>query len=989
MLNLNVMNILRQMLWPAGWRAVTSALILAALETQPAFATTTVAFGNGIEFMPSGLTNYNLINGVRASGFNTMVIFAMSVDANGNFIQSGQVICTNGVYTGGPRWGGLLAQCKVTPTSVNRIEMCIGGWGDQSFLNIKNRIAADGTNSAVALYKNLIALKNTLGIDAIDFDDEYEYDSASAIPFGKMCASAGLKITLCPYTNPSFWTAVKSGLGGGVDYIYLQGYSGGAGNDPGSWASSLGVPISQVFPGDWDADGDLAFLDLMQGWESEGCTGGFYWPLNSGGNPPASSTQLALYAVMIHAGLKASVFWQGGTAGYSVNNNWTGGVVPGANANAVNDSGSNNVVEINSGDPAWNVNGLWAGSASNATGAYVQNGSTVNANSADSWFRLGGELGAAGYYTLNAGTLNLSDNLTVLGEGGTGVLNINGGMALLGYVFMGVNSNSAGVLNLNGALLNVLGITGGLGSNVVNLLAGGATFNSPVDGIISAVLAGSGGLTKTGSGRLTLTELCSFTGPTVVNGGALAVNTGVNDGILDDTASLTINNGGTVLVSGDNALFGFGNHVVPVTINASGTLTISNSSTANIKGAVYLNGGTLGSADAGQSPYGTWNLDQGTVTTMGGPTTSTISAQNVLLASPTTFNIPAGATNGIDLNVSGYFYGGGVVKTGTGVMQFTGTNTYSGGTTISAGTLQLGDGISLNGVVTNSIMDNGTLVFANPLDQSYSNIVSGSGAVSKLGAGKLTVSQIHTYTGNTTIGAGTLVLAGFGSTGSSALIAISNGAVVDVTGRVGQVLSISSGKTLKGSGTILGKLTAAAGSTVSPGDAIGTLTVQSNITLSGTLLMELNRTNSQIGDELVSSAGTITGGGTLTVTNLGPALQLGDTFQLFNKPVGGFSAINLPKVPPYGWANNLAVNGTIKVAPASTMATNVSFQVTGGSNLILSWPSDHTGWQLQCQTNSLTGTNWVSEPASNTTNQLAIPIDPANASTFFRLSYPD
>jgi hypothetical protein len=231
------------------------------------------------------------------------------------------------------------------------------------------------------------------------------------------------------------------------------------------------------------------------------------------------------------------------------------------------------------------------------------------------------------------------------------------------------------------------------------------------------------------------------------------------------------------------------------------------------------------------------------------------------------------------------------------------------------------------------------------------------------------------------------VLAGFGSTGSSALIAISNGAVVDVTGRVGQALSINSGKILKGSGTILGKLIAAAGSTVSPGDAVGTLTVQSNITLNGTLLMELNRTNSQVCDELVSSVGSITGGGTLTVTNLGPALQLGDTFQLFNEPAGGFITINLPNVSPYGWANNLAINGTIKVAAASMIATNVTFQVTGGNNLTLSWPSDHTGWQLQCQTNSLTGTNWVNVPASTTTNQVTIPIDPANGSTFFRLIY--
>ena len=66
---------------------------------------------------------------------------------------------------------------------------------------------------------------------------------------------------------------------------------------------------------------------------------------------------------------------------------------------------------------------------------------------------------------------------------------------------------------------------------------------------------------------------------------------------------------------------------------------------------------------------------------------------------------------------------------------------------------------------------------------------------------------------------------------------------------------------------------------------------------------------------------------------------------------------------------------------------NITMQVSGG-NLTLSWPADHTGWVLQSQTNSLTGTNWVNVTGSESTNQWVMPIDPSNGSVFFRLVLP-
>lgn len=263
---------------------------------QRMFATTAMIFCNGNMGSANGLTS-SQINGLRASSFTTMILFTMTVQSNGDFTYGdGSTVCSGGSYVGPSNWASLLDQCRVAPTSIVRIEMCVGGASDPSFANIKNRILADGTGSGTILYRNLQALKNALGIDAIDYDDESTYDSVSSVNFGQMCNAVGMKVTLCPYTNINYWKTVKSGLGSVVDYIYLQCYEGGAGNDPASWASSLGVPVVQVVPGYWDYERDITFLNKMSGWSSEGCTGGFLWPSCTGCNPPADPGEMIQYA---------------------------------------------------------------------------------------------------------------------------------------------------------------------------------------------------------------------------------------------------------------------------------------------------------------------------------------------------------------------------------------------------------------------------------------------------------------------------------------------------------------------------------------------------------------------------------------------------------------------------------------------------------------------------------------------------------------------
>jgi hypothetical protein len=77
--------------------------------------------------------------------------------------------------------------------------------------------------------------------------------------------------------------------------------------------------------------------------------------------------------------------------------------------------------------------------------------------------------------------------------------------------------------------------------------------------------------------------------------------------------------------------------------------------------------------------------------------------------------------------------------------------------------------------------------------------------------------------------------------------------------------------------------------------------------------------------------------------------------------------------------------------PSSSVATNLTFAAQAGGTLQLSWPADHTGWTLQVQTNGAgTGlsTNWQNVGGSTTTNQVVVPVVPANGAVFYRLVYP-
>ena len=122
-----------------------------------------------------------------------------------------------------------------------------------------------------------------------------------------------------------------------------------------------------------------------------------------------------------------------------------------------------------------------------------------------------------------------------------------------------------------------------------------------------------------------------------------------------------------------------------------------------------------------------------------------------------------------------------MTKAGSGILTFSANNTYTGDTTITSGTLKLTGTLSDNTDVINSgtfdvdatdtiqsLSGSGTVELANGIiltsgdsgNDSVSGVISGLGSFIKAGSGILTFSANNTYTGDTTISAGTLKLTG-------------------------------------------------------------------------------------------------------------------------------------------------------------------------------------------------------------------------------------
>ena len=305
---------------------------------------------------------------------------------------------------------------------------------------------------------------------------------------------------------------------------------------------------------------------------------------------------------------------------------------------------------------------------------------------------------------------------------------------------------------------------------------------------------------------------------TVINAGLLQSGVGTAISMGNGNDSLILQTGSVI----DGAADG-GNGTNTVFLQGSGTASnaFTNFQTLQMQGTLWNWTGS-GTFTLAHVQTGTLDLTG----TLGASASALIDAGATLQANAQ--NLPQNVTdNGLvrfAQDAAGTYAGlisgtGALDKTGAGTLTLApaanGGNTYSGGTTIDEGTLATGTDNALGAATGGLTFNGGTLQLTQSFDLSASRAVvlaagggtidtqsfastlaqpvTGNGALTKAGAGSLLMTGISTYTGATTVSAGTLAIGDAAHT--NAALAGNNGATV------------AAGATLGGYGSVSGPVT--------------------------------------------------------------------------------------------------------------------------------------------------------------------------------------
>ena len=565
--------------------------------------------------------------------------------------------------------------------------------------------------------------------------------------------------------------------------------------------------------------------------------------------------------------------------------------------------------------------------------------------------------------SLASGGLNIAAGATLDIEQALGTLTVSSPISGSGSLhshasgtiaLRGNNSNAgkiraySGILNITAAnQLPILGLDldGGqldIGSAItvsapIGILSGSG-ISTGASTTLSGVVSGSGKLTKSGIGTLTLSASNTLTGELEITAGSVSTSSAanlpsgtvhLNGGGLLSTGTFTVNgpvrvsgNGGSNISVGSGALTLSG--AISGTGNLSklstGTLILSGANTAS--GTLKVEAGVLSIGSASNLPSGTLLLSGGSLTT-----TAAISIGN-----PITLEANASLNLGGDLSLGGAITGnynlhrggnGTLTLSGSnsfGSLSLTGTVSVAGQENLPTGTIALNSGSTLTITSAGSIANGITLVGGTPTISTLANVTlagsitqaSNGAGLNKSGTGRLTLSGGSGHSGPTAVLAGTLVVEGsLGSTSG---------------------MTVASGATLGGSGSIF-----AAGSAntvlVLSG---GTLAPTGNLRINGLLNLNNGSTFSTAitGNMPGSGYGNVSVSGSATLSS--PNISVGhnyvptgvDTYVLIDKTSTGTISGNF---------SGLAEGGTI-TASGNSMILKASYQGGNGNDFTLSSP---------------------------------------------------
>lgn len=202
-------------------------------------------------FTGGGSNDLAMYDELATSTFNTVVLWSMGVDILGNIhirnFGQQEILVKDGVYNpqnnpGIEQFREKVLELKEQGSNITRIELSFGVGSyyahgdliiDSTFTNIKNIYQSQINNPSITsfnLISNIQTLQRELYLDAVSFDDEVEYDQASSLWLAQQCGLLGMKVSICPYTNQSYWSGLVSAAnqnGTLIDIVYLQAWTGG------------------------------------------------------------------------------------------------------------------------------------------------------------------------------------------------------------------------------------------------------------------------------------------------------------------------------------------------------------------------------------------------------------------------------------------------------------------------------------------------------------------------------------------------------------------------------------------------------------------------------------------------------------------------------------------------------------------------------------------------------------------------------------------